>query len=286
MTASGYSIWIVSPPGYVHSHCFDEVALSLRDGFAELGIAAPIVATPPDRGTVITLGANLMANTVERVPDNFVLYNFEQITPSSPWCSAAYLRLLRSARVWDYSEVNVQALAELGIRATLCELGYVPSLTRITPREPDIDVLFVGSINERRARVLLALEDAGKRVVAAFKVYGAERDALFARAKLVLNVHFYDARVFEIVRVSYLLANRMCVVSERGADASIEAALADGVAFTGYDQLVGTCLRLLDDPAAREALAERGQQLYAARPQAPRLRAALEAQDAPERGCA
>ena len=39
-----------------------------------------------------------------------------------------------------------------------------------------------------------------------------------ARSKIVLNLHQYDAQVFEIVRVSYLLANRRAVVSERGAN--------------------------------------------------------------------
>ena len=40
---SGASIWIVTPPGYVHSGAFEEFALALSEGLRELGVAAPIV---------------------------------------------------------------------------------------------------------------------------------------------------------------------------------------------------------------------------------------------------
>lgn len=281
MRSDRYSLWIVSPPGYLHSRCFEEVADTLQGAFAELGIHAPIVTTPPDGGTVITLGANLLAKSVERVPDNFVLYNLEQISPDSPWCSAEYLQLLSRSRVWDYSPVNVKVLAGLGIDATLCELGHHPRLARIAPAPQDIDVLFVGSLNPRRARVLVALENAGKQVFPAVNVYGVERDQLIARAKLVLNVHFYEARVLEMVRISYLLANRVCVVSERGSDPALAQSYAGGIAFAEYDTLVPTCLALLDAPERRRAIAEHGHELFRARPQAPFLRAAL----AEERPC-
>lgn len=38
-----YRIWIVSPSRYIHSHAFDEIALSLNCAFRELGHDVPIV---------------------------------------------------------------------------------------------------------------------------------------------------------------------------------------------------------------------------------------------------
>ena len=35
--AGAYCIWVVSPAGYAHSRAFDDVAVGLRDAFAELG---------------------------------------------------------------------------------------------------------------------------------------------------------------------------------------------------------------------------------------------------------
>src|SRR5580658_4511667 len=65
-------------------------------------------------------------------------------------------------------------------------LGYVPELRRIqASKVQNIDVLFYGSLNERRSRILQALKDSGVKVHSAFGVYGKERDALIARSKIV-----------------------------------------------------------------------------------------------------
>ena len=272
-----YSVWIVSPAGYSHSRCFEEVALSLHEAFAALGYHAPIVTKPEHvTGTTLVLGCNLLAALKQRLPERFILYNLEQISRDSAWLSAEYVRLLRGHRVWDYSPHNVRALSELGIQAVLCEIGYMPGLSRLPlSSEPDIDVLFVGSMNERRERVLRLLAAAGKRVHVGFDVYGSERDALYARAKLVLNVHYYEAKVLEIVRVSYLLANRVCVVSETGQDLDLEGELSDAMAFAPYEQLAERCLELLDDDTQRRAISERGFERFSTRSQVPRLAAAL-----------
>ena len=42
----------------------------------------------------------------------------------------------------------------MGVRAAHCGIGYAPELMRITSAPEDIDVLFVGSVNERRLIVL------------------------------------------------------------------------------------------------------------------------------------
>ena len=119
-------------------------------------------------------------------------------------------------------------------------------------------MLFVGSLNDRRRQVLDALEAQGARVERLFGVYGAERDAQLARAKICLNLHFYEAKVFEVVRVSYLLANRRFVVSERGAESAEEAWFEGGVVFADYPRLVETCLRWLKHPDERRAVAAAG----------------------------
>ena len=163
----------------------------------------------------------------------------------------------------------------MGIRAAHCGIGYAPELTRIAPAPEDIDVLFVGSVNERRLIVLKQLAEQGINVDARFNLYGSERDAFVARAKIILNVHFYDARLFEIVRVSYLLANQKCVVSETGSDTAFENQFGSGIAFAPYAALAETCMRLLQNPAARRAVAEAGFDRFKAMPQTEYLQRAL-----------
>ena len=103
----------------------------------------------------------------------------------------------------------------------------------------------------------------------------AERDAFLARSKIMLNVHYYESRLFEIVRVSYLLANRKCVVSETGADRAIEQQFEPGIAFAPYEKLAETCIGLLKDAAARGATAEAGLARIKSMPQTEYLRQAL-----------
>jgi hypothetical protein len=272
------SIWIVSPHNYPHGHAFDEIALALSAAFRTLGREIKIVRDPAGLAdTTIVLGCNLLPHMRPLPSGRLILFNLEQIAPESRWLSSEYLALLSQHTIWDYSDRNITKLARLGIGAIRCGIGYVPELTRIAPAEETIDVLFVGSINERRGWIFRQLASAGARVEARFNVYGKIRDELIARSKLVLNIHYYESRVLEIVRVSYLLANRRCVVSETGLDLAIEAPLKDGIAFAQYDDLAARCMELLHDEDRRRSLAQSGFDGFSALSQVDYLRQALAA---------
>ena len=288
-----FAVAIVSPPGYPHSAAFDEVALTLQQGLMRLGHDA-VTTRLSTSGTHaadrqhIVLGAHLAPRAQLALPPGSILYNLEQIDAASAWLTPALLDLYRRHPIWDYSAGNADRLAARGVpRPQVVPLGYVPALQRLPAAAgpQDIDVLFYGSLNDRRRRVLDGLRQAGARVEALFGVYGAARDAVIARAKIVINIHFYEAKVFEVVRVSYLLANRKVVVSERGANRAEEAGYESAVAFADYDQLVPTCLDLLADPAARARRAEAGFEVFSALPEerflAPALAALRSATAAP-----
>ncbi|HYG67911.1 MAG TPA: hypothetical protein VD838_09635 [Anaeromyxobacteraceae bacterium] len=277
---ASWSVVIVQPPGYAHSGAFLEVGETLAHALRRLGHDAILTADPaiPGRRPIV-LGSNLLEAHPVPLPDDAILYNLEQIDPGSSWLRPALLERFRRHEVWDYSARNAARYPELGLRPPrVVPIGWVPELTRIrpAPRE-DLDVLFYGSVNDRRARVLEALRARGLRVHAAFGVYGAARDALVARAKVVLNVHYYEAKVFEIVRVSYLLANGRCVVSERGADPAEERAFEAGVAFAPYDGLAERCAALVASPAERACVAAEGLRVMTSRPATAAVAAALAA---------
>ena len=217
--ADRYCIWIVSPKGYDHHQAFDEIAVGLAAAFTERGGSAPVVSHPSGWAgrTPIVLGAHLLSSNLAMIlPPDSIIFNFEQVDRASGWLNQQYMDVLRRHRVLDYSHRNLAALRALGIgHARLLQPGYAPPLSRIAPApDHDIDVLFYGSMNERRAAVLEGLRAHGVAVTHLFNVYGADRDAAIARAKLVLNIHFYDAAVFESARVAFLLANAACVVTE------------------------------------------------------------------------
>jgi hypothetical protein len=273
-----YAITVVAPPGYPHSGAFIEVAKGLVAGLRALGLDTLVTTQGnlPGRKHIV-LGANLLPLHPMPLASDAILYNLEQIEIGSSWVKPELIELYKKYTVWDYSPRNVAALKTLGVNVErVVPVGYEPELTRIAKAEThDIDVLFIGSMNERRKAILDAFTKAGVRTKAFFGVYGDARDALYARARLVLNVHFYEAKVLEIVRLSYLLANRIPVLSERGADPAEDAALAEGVAFADYDRLVQTGLELLATPGACTALGERGFAVISKRRQSEFLRTAL-----------
>lgn len=261
------AVTIITPPDRHHSAAFAEVAESVHHGLARLGYDVVRAVNADVRGRrLIVLGANLLPSHPVDLPPDSILYNLEQVAPDSPWMNPEAFELLRRHTVWDYSPANVRALAELGIEARHVPIGYAPVLSRIRPAQEDVDVLFYGSVNERRRLVLRALAARGLKVRVAHGVYGPARDALIARSRLVLNLHYYESRVFEIVRVSYLLANRRAVVSERGLDPELEAPFESGVAFADYDELADRCVELVADPGARRALAAAGFEVMRRRP--------------------
>lgn len=275
------TVWIVSPPNYVHSHAFDEVALSLCAALRALGQEAYVVRDPRQLGdTTIVLGTNLLHLVPLPEERRLILFNLEQISEPSDdnmWMKPEYISLLKRYPVWDYSNVNIAALARMGVEAAFCGIGYMPELTRIAPSaHEDIDVLFFGAFNDHRNAVLNQIEALGANVRRIFEgVYGDERDTLIARSKIVVNLHYYSTQLFEIVRVSYLLANRKCVVSEFGSDAAAEAPLRNGVAFASADEIPSTCMALLAHPDARIALAQEGYKVFSARSQVDFIRQAM-----------
>jgi hypothetical protein len=65
--------------------------------------------------------------------------------------------------------------------------------------------------------------------------------------------------VFEIFRVSHLLANKRCVVTESaGYDTSLKEFATRACAGARYEKLAETCRHLVDDEEERRAQAERG----------------------------
>jgi hypothetical protein len=89
-----------------------------------------------------------------------------------------------------------------------------------------------------------------------------------------LNIGQYD-KTFEIVRVSYLMANRKAVVADLYENITIESDIASGVLFAGFDQVVPCCLQLLENDAARIDLENRGFEAISKRNITPILDAAL-----------
>ena len=79
---------------------------------------------------------------------------------------------------------------------------YAPVLSSIGKAEKqDIDVLIYGAVGKKRLFVFSSLATTERTVVFAYRLYGAGRNNLISRAKIILNVNeCHSGRIFEIVR--------------------------------------------------------------------------------------
>lgn len=240
---------------------------AMRDAILELGKPAHYLPKTVAQGaTNIFLDASLVQDW-SIIPAGSIIFNLEQLGSTSNLVTPEYVARLKEYQVWDYSLRNIEFLKKNGVRNPIyVPVGYSETLMRPTPQVPqDIDVLFYGYINERRQHVLDQIKPFAK-VVATQGTYGDELFDLIARAKVVLNLHFYTTHIFESVRVSYLLANKKAVLSEVNADTDIPAHYSGTICSAPYELIPEACLRLLQNEAHRRYLEDLGHKIFSRSP--------------------
>lgn len=255
------------------SRCFNDFARSLALALGKLGHEAviehevrpaaaraqPDASVPrvqPAASRLILFGLHDTRPDFD-VPGDAIIYNTEQVLAGTHWKN---LEAYKDNPIWDYSRVHVQWFRARGAsRVVHCPVGYVEGMETISVGLEDIDVLFYGTPSPPRHEVMTKLAMSGLRVKWVVGLYGADLDRLIARSKVILNLHFYDSPVFEIFRVSHLLANGRCVVSEAGGrDPELEALAGRATVCVPRGELVEACRELAGDPARRREVAERG----------------------------
>lgn len=260
------------------------IVTMLQDGLNEIGIDSQIVDEVPyksDHRSII-LGANFIEEIrfVEFHPDS-IIFNVENVAAN--FINESYKRSLRAFSVWDYNEDNAKALTRIiGRPVYYLKSFYVPRLNRkILASSHDIDVLFYGSFNKRRQDIISALLQKNIRVEAVFNVFGPELDSLISRAKIVLNLHFYDNGHTEMIRIMDLLANGKAVVTELNPGESLDDDLTDAVLAVPYQSIVASIEELICDDNYINCLSERGHNIFKQRTAPTVLKPAIEASDRP-----
>jgi len=267
-----FNICIVRPDEYIHSDAFLELAEVLMYGLQDLGHSALVCenALNMEGGRNIIIGCHLISPATNKwIPEDSIFLNTEQIFADKVFWHSEIYQWAKDFQTWDYSERNILKLQTICSKPPkFFKIGYHKNLERIpTDRIKDIDVLFYGSTNDRRSKILNELAKENLVVKQVFGVYGKERDDLISRSKIVLNLHYYNSKIFEIVRVFYLLINRKAVVSEISPGTHIPIEYQNGVCGSNYDNLVQTCVQLARDPDMLAEYEQRGYECIKKLPQ-------------------
>lgn len=269
----------VRPHGNPAADCFLEhielVELSLFD----LGYRPTRSINLPAARYNIVFGAHLMtAVECAMLSEDNVVYQMEQLPM---FMSQHYLNLLRRVTVWDYSERNCEWLRANGVeKVHYVPFGYSAGMDRVvypddTPETRGYDFLFYGAQNQRRRHIMSSWWAHDFRVkYLDGGVWGKERDAWIANAKIIPTIHqFQDkvAPIHEMARVFYLMTNRACVLSEVNADTHIYPWVREAIVTAPYEELIKVGFRLANDVEWQKDVAARSYEAIKARPMAATL---------------
>lgn len=155
-------------------------------------------------------------NNISILPKNFIVYNFEQLVTSRKWSDVFFDRCSKAKMILDYSLENIKVFKEKNLKAYHLPFGWTPFHEyEDVIRSKDIDVIFLGSKSIRRDSILSKLGGIYYRN----NVFGDSYDDIVNRAKVSLNIHYYEGRsILEVARIVPLVCRGVIVVSERSDD--------------------------------------------------------------------
>ena len=225
---------VIQPPGYVHSLGFLDQARYFRHQFRRFGAEVSLAKNRLREDAVnVVFGAHLGFDAALRDRYTCIFVNLEQLGAGGATPPAEYVRLLAGSAVVDYDAANIAAYtphADDVPTVPLLSAPYLWPADGLPLEQRPIDLLFIGSLNERRREKIARIEATGLRV-ALFDtpLYGPERDQVILQSKAVLNLHFYAASRFEQARVAQCLSLATPVISERTPRTAPHPAFEDSV---------------------------------------------------------
>jgi len=251
---------------------YNEVVESYHWGFAALGhrVVRRVNSFDPEAlNIVFGFQIPLQLGLIDAFPPNTIFFNMERYAGMSLVGTGAH-HVANRFQIWDYSQGNVASWNAVMPKfpAYYAQTAYAPNLEKVPAGlTQDIDVLYYGNITADRFDALhkisgLRPDLTGLSVMTLCNVWGAQRDEFIARSKVVVN--FSRGNIFEIVRVSYLMANKKAVICDFSDDLQIEDDLRrdNTLRFVRSAELQSACQALVADAAAREAYAAQGYERF------------------------
>jgi len=214
------NICVIQPKGYVFSLGLLDQAIYFQYYLQEMGYRVELTKNRLRADAVnFIFGGHLGFDPDLAARYTCVLVNLEQVGSDGCNLAPAYVEMLGRLPVIDYDPANVAAYRADPSEVAIVPFQFMPYLRRepLTPvAERPIDVLFIGSVNQRRFDLFEKIRAAGVEV-SYFDgpLFGPERDAFIRQAKCMLNTGFYGRNRLEQTRLSHSLSLGTPVVSTR-----------------------------------------------------------------------
>ena len=152
--------------------------------------------------------------------DKVIVFNQEPLTATQrQFMHKGYFAWLKQAdEVWDYDEQNIEVLNLIRPDVKLHILKPYKDWSVYKPVAKDIDILFYGSMNEHRAKILNVLKKKYKVVIFSYQnnQNWNNLDSYILRSKILLNIHFYyESSMQEQARIIRWIGAPCRIVSEK-----------------------------------------------------------------------
>jgi hypothetical protein len=240
-----FNVTLIQPNDYIHSLALLEAAEYINIRINQCGYESALTKNhlDPNRANIVVCG-HLIPEELLKIDSKLIIFNSEQLPEDSVWTSPHYRSLLDKNYVWDYSPANLLKMKHGNTQ--LINFYYCDQLSRLEIKKPaKYDLVFYGSINERRKKILDAISKGGLRIKVVFGAYGGDRDALISESRAVLNLHYYDSQIFQQIRAFYPLINRIPIISENYPLKSAPDIYKDVIFLNGEEPIEEYALRML-----------------------------------------
>ncbi|MGU5615829.1 GT99 family glycosyltransferase N-terminal domain-containing protein [Aeromonas caviae] len=205
----------------------------------KVNIQAVVQYQMPEEGYLDVLHIVICPQMFPVLPGKYIAYQLEQ-SVSSRWFTDDYIaRLENSLAIFDYSLKNIAFLQDKGLsyrQIYHLPVGFLPrELADSVPET--VDVLFYGDINNDRRRAYIAELKKHFSVKIINDLFGDALYAEMSKAKVIVNIHYYEGALLETTRIYECLSQNKIIVSEESADMDEYSALLPFVDFVPVNDI-------------------------------------------------
>ena len=218
-------------------HC-TYIANLIKEHLERIGKKVDVIFKQPINGYADHLHYVICPQLFHELPSVYVSFQMEQ-SVSSRWFDQNYFdQLENSFAIFDYSLVNIEFLQENGLY--LQQIFYLPvgyfdnylSYVEIVNNlDYEYDIVFYGDVNNSRRKEFIEYISQKFKVKVLSEVFG--KDLLFElqKAKIVINIHYYEGALLETTRIYECLSLNKLVISEKSTDLQFHHELEGVVDF-------------------------------------------------------
>lgn len=220
-------------------HCFF-IAKLIENSLIKIGLPSEIVFDTPHTGFGDGVHFVICPQMFDELPSTYIAYQLEQ-SVSSRWFTDDYIKKLHhSYAIFDYSLDNIKFLQSKGLyyqQMYYMPLAYLDAYSEVNDVDEEYDILFYGDANNERRREYLNVLSKKFKLKIVSEVFGEELYKEISKAKIVVNIHYYDGALLETTRLYECLSLNKMVVSETSSDIDVHCQLKECVDFVSVGNI-------------------------------------------------